>query len=266
LRRRLLLILVAFHPSAEEVSELGSCLEALSPEVGYAVVVNDHRAGEPAELLADGADLFLPLKGNPGYGKAVNRLVAEFRRRHGEALMPDWIGTLNTDLTWSAGTFETMIHWLEEHGDVVMAVPGIRDVAGKPQQLCKRDPTVLGLLSRRFLPDALKPACLRRYDRYYVMGEHDLSQVFEVPYLSGCCMIIRRQAFAAVGGFDERYFLYLEDADITRRLSALGRCVHLPVAWVCHQWGRGSHRSLRLTLVNLHSAWIYFTTWGWRFW
>jgi GT2 family glycosyltransferase len=266
LRRRLILILVAFHPSAAEVAQLRSSLETLSPEVGYAVVVNDHRPGEPADALAHGADMFLPLNGNPGYGRAVNRLLAEFRHRFAPAGMPEWIGTLNTDLTWSAGTFERMIHWLEHHQDVVMAVPLIQDSAGEPQRLCKRHPTVLGLLSRRFLPEGLKPAWLRRYDRQYVMGERDLSEVFDVPYLSGCCMIIRHQAFAAVGGFDERYFLYLEDADITRRLSALGRCVHLPVARVCHEWGRGNHRSLKLTLVNLQSAWIYFTTWGWRWW
>ena len=124
------------------------------------------------------------------------------------------------------------------------------------QKLCKRHPTLLGLCSR-CLPDRFKPAWLKRYDRWYVMADQDYEEVFEVPYLSGCCMLVRSDAFRRVGGFDERYFLYLEDADITRSLAHDGKCVHLPVAAVVHNWGRGNYQNLRLMLVNIISAWRY---------
>lgn len=260
-RLRLLLIVVAFHPDQAEVDHLAACLALLPAHIGYAVVANDHRPGEPVDGLAPGAEMFLPMAVNLGYGRAVNRAVSELRR---QGPMPAWIGALNTDLSWAPGSFETLLGWLESQDQVTLAVPRIVDPFGQAQQLCKQNPTLLGLLSRRFLPEALKPAWLRRYDSRYVMAERDLATVFEVPYLSGCCMLIRTCSFLAVGGFDERYFLYLEDADLTRRLSALGRTVHLPVASMVHAWGRGNHRSWRLTLVNLHSAWIYFTTWGLR--
>lgn len=261
-RLRLLLIVVAFHPGQAEVDHLAACLALLPAHIGYAVVSNDHRPGEPVDRLAHGAEAFLPMAVNLGYGRAVNRAVSELRR---QGTMPAWIGALNTDLSWAPGSFETLLDWLESQDQVTLAVPRIVDPSGKPQQLCKQNPTLLGLLSRRFLPDGFKPAWLRRYDARYVMADRDLATVFEVPYLSGCCMLIRTCSFLAVGGFDERYFLYLEDADLTRRLRALGRTVHLPVASMVHAWGRGNHRSWRLTLVNLHSAWIYFTTWGLRF-
>lgn len=258
--RALLLLLVAFHPSSREVEQLQACLAALPPRIGYAVVVNDHRPGEAVERLAAAADCFLTHPDNPGYGTAVNRLV----RRLGP--LPPWIGVLNTDLTWADGSFETLLAWLQQHPEVSLAVPQILDPAGRPQQLCKRHPTVLGLFSRRFLPQRLKPARLRRYDRWYVMADRDGSQVFDVPYLSGCCMLMRSEAFLKVGGFDERYFLYLEDADLTRSLAREGRCVHLPVAAVVHGWGRGNYRDLRLMLVNLISAWRYFRKWGLALW
>ena len=254
------MLLVAFHPSAGEVQRLQSCLAGLSSRLGYAVVVNDHRPGEVVEHLADAADVFLVNRDNPGYGRAVNRLVERI------GPLPPWIGVLNTDLTWVEGSFEALLDWLQRHPDVSLAVPQILDQDGRPQQLCKRHPTVLGLFSRRFLPDWLKPAWLRRYDRWYVMADQDGSQVLEVPYLSGCCMLMRSEAFLKVGGFDERYFLYLEDADITRSLAREGRCVHLPVAAVVHGWGRGNYRDLRLMLVNLISAWRYFRKWGWALW
>ncbi|MDM7936979.1 MAG: glycosyltransferase family 2 protein [Cyanobium sp. CZS 48M] len=260
-RLRLLLILVAYHPSQAEVERLAECLASLPAEVGYAVVANDHREGEPVDWLAPAATLFLPMASNLGYGRAVNRAVSAWCRR---SRLPEWIGALNTDLSWDPGSFETLLGWLESQPEVTLAVPRITDPAGQPQQLCKQDPTLLGLFSRRFLPDGLKPAWLRRYDSRYVMADRDLDTVFAVPYLSGCCMLIRARAFLDVGGFDERYFLYLEDADLTRRLRALGRTLHLPVATMVHAWGRGNHSSWRLTLVNLHSAWIYFRTWGFR--
>ena len=256
--RQLLLLFVAYHPSQREVEQLQACLAELPPQVGYAVVVNDHHPGEPVEQLAPGADGFLANRDNPGYGRAVNRLVEHL----GE--LPNYIGVLNTDLTWVSGTFAQLLGWLQQHPQVSLAVPQILDEAGSPQKLCKHNPTVLGLFSRRFLPDWLKPAWLKRYDRWYVMADQNYQEVFEAPYLSGCCMVIRSDAFRRVGGFDERYFLYLEDADLTRSLARDGRCVHLPVAGVVHGWGRGNYRNLGLMAVNLASAWSYFRKWGWR--
>ena len=259
-RRQLLLLLVAYHPSPLEVEQLQVCLMELPPEVGYAVVVNDYQPGEPVEQLQAGADCFLTNRDNPGYGRAVNRLVV----RIGE--MPPHIGVLNTDLSWQPGTFEQLLGWLRQHPEVNLAVPQILDEGGRLQKLCKHNPTVLGLLSRRFLPEWLKPNWLKQYDRWYVMEDRNYKDVFDAPYLSGCCMLIRTEAFRRAGGFDERYFLYLEDADLTRSLSRDGRCVHLPVAGVVHGWGRGNYRNLALMLVNMASAWHYFRKWGWSIW
>jgi GT2 family glycosyltransferase len=259
-QRQLLLLFVAFHPSLREVELLQSCLAALPSEVGYAVVVNDHRPGEPVEQLATGADGFLFNRDNPGYGRAVNRLVAHLGQ------LPPYIGVLNTDLSWAPGTFEQLLGWLQEHSEVSLAVPQILDEAGSSQSLCKQNPTVLGLFSRRFLPNWLKPSWLKRYDGWYVMADQNYQATFDAPYLSGCCMLIRSQAFVSIDGFDERYFLYLEDADLTRCLARQGRCLHLPMGAVTHGWGRGNYLNIGLAFVNIISAWQYFRKWGWAIW
>ena len=259
-QRQLLLLFVAYHPSSAQVEQLQQCLQLLPSHIGYAVVANDHRPGEAVDRLAAGADQFLANADNPGYGRAVNRLVASL------AELPPHLGVLNTDLSWQPGTFARLLAWLQAHPEVSLAVPQILDETGAPQQLCKHHPTVLALFSRRFLPDRCKPRWLKRYDRAYVMAGQAYDQVFDVPYLSGCCMLMRSDAFCRSGGFDERYFLYLEDADLSRSLALEGRCVHLPLAGVVHGWGRGNYRSLRLMAVNLISAWHYFRKWGWALW
>lgn len=262
--RKLLLILIAYHPNEEEVDQLQRCLAQLPPHIGYAVVANAHRPGEPADQLFEDADFFLANIDNPGYGRSVNRIFRLLLDRPGG--LPSYVGILNTDLSWIDGTFSRLLAWLEVHPQVSLAVPQIVDPSGQVQHLCKRNPTLLGLFSRRFLPPWCKPRWLQRYDLWYVMADHDYQQVFPATYLSGCCMLVRTADFLRVGGFDESYFLYLEDADLTRLLSSHGACVHLPIAQLVHGWGRGNYRNFYLMVVNLISACHYFRKWGWVLW
>ncbi len=257
----LLLVVVAYHPKPAEVQTLASCLAAFGSKILVAVIANDHQPGEPVDLLLPQVNLFLPSRRNLGYARAFHAALAAYAA---QAPLPAWVAVLNTDLSWQPGSFERMLDWLHHEPDVVLAVPKIVDPRGEVQRLCKRDPTLLSLASRRFIPQWLKTRWLRRYDSYHQMEGQCLDQIFDVPYLSGCCMLIKRAALDLSGGFDQRFFLYLEDADISRTLRRFGRCVHLPLATITHAWGRGSHRSIWLTLVNLHSAWIYFCKWGWR--
>jgi len=180
--------------------------------------------------------------------------------------LPRYIAVLNTDLYWNPGTFSVILNWITNHPEVCLAVPQICDLNGAPQYLCKRNPTFLALLSRRLIPEKIKPQWLKRYDRWYIMFDHDYTQIIDSTYLSGCCMIIRSDSFLEVRGFDERYFLYLEDADLTRSLSLIGRCTYLPIASVFHAWGRGNYQSFRLLFVNIISAYHYFTKWGFALW
>jgi GT2 family glycosyltransferase len=261
-QHQLLLCFVSFHTSAREVEQLQGCLHHLPDHIGYAVVVNDYRPPEPIERLREKAVVFLTNNDNCGYGRAINRLARKLEERCGA--LPDYLGILNTDLTWRNGTFEQLLDWMAKHQDVSLAVPQILDRHGEVQRLCKQNPTILGLFSRRFIPESLKPTWLKRYDAWYEMADQDYWSIFDVPYLSGCCMIAKSKHFKAIDGFDEHFFLYLEDADLTRSMGKKGRSVHLPIAEIQHNWGRGNHRSLRLTMVNIHSAWVYFTKWGWK--
>ena len=256
LNRKLVLIFVAYHPSLRECKKLTSCLSNLDESIGYALVINDSLPSEPIDNLVANADFVIKNTKNLGYGAAVNQVVRNYHE------LPEFIGIMNTDLYWSSNTFESIIEWMNDNGDVVLLVPQILSEQGKVQKLCKRNPTILALLSRRFIPNNIKPAWLKKYDSWYAMNDINYFEVNEVEYLSGCCMVIRKEAFIKAGGFDENFFLYLEDADLTRLLSRFGRCVHFPLVSVVHNWGRGNYKSFRLLLVNLHSAFVYFRKWG----
>jgi len=256
------LLIIAYRPSQLEVEALFACIQKLSPFIRYSIALNAAILEIESLLtpLFENAFIVQRNTDNIGYGRAANNLFLAINQP------APWVAVLNTDLYWQPGSFETMLRWLSANADVVAAVPQILSPSGQVERLTKRDPSFIALCSRRFFSEWLKPAWLRRLDARFTMNDQNLHTIYEVPYLSGCCLFVRSNAYAAVGGFDPAYFLYLEDADLTRRLRPLGRCLHLPIAAVTHGWGRGSHRSLWLTLVNFWSAFIYFRRWGFRLW
>ena len=224
---------------------------------------NDHHPGEAVEALRPGAAMSLVQRANPGYGRGFNQLWERWCAEYG---VPPLVAVLNTDLSWETGCFEQLAEWLEQQPEVTAAAPELRFPDGRRQFLCKRNPTLLALISRRFIPRQLKPKRLIHYDRWYTMHDQPYSRVFPSPYLSGGGLWMRGWAVQAVGGFAHRFVLYFEDADITRRLGGLGTTVNLPIATITHPWGRGSYRSGCLILVNLQSAWLYFHKWGLQWW
>ena len=257
---KLLLLIVAYHPSESEVNTLSASLDNLPEHIAYAVIANDFRHGECIEKLANNAYMFLRNGQNIGYGRAINLLFKKL------PTVPEYIGILNSDLSWNSGTFSRIINFMESNTDVSLLTPKIISPSGNTQYLCKQHPTILGMVSRRFIPNLIKPRWLCLYDRWYTMSHQDYESIFDVPYLSGCCMVARSTSFILSGGFDESFFLYLEDADLTRSLSLTGRCIHYPFESVIHQWGRGNYKNFFLMLVNLYSAYIYFKKWGLRLW
>lgn len=254
------LAFIAFHPPVDEVMRLKECLDALPDFIQYGVFVNDYRGAEPIDIISTDATIYLTDCSNLGYGKAANKLFNSL------VTLPEYFCVLNTDVRWDEGSITSALDWLDKLPGISAAVPIILSDDGEMQLLCKRNPTVLALFSRRFVHDSIKPRWLRRYDSWYVMRDMDYSKVFCSEYLSGCCMFIRYQAYKNVGGFDEGFFLYLEDADITRRLASQGMTCHMPVAHIYHSWGKGSYVNLRLLAISIMSSIRYFCKWGLRFW
>jgi len=85
----------------------------------------------------------------------------------------------------------------------------------------------------------------------------------EPTFISGCFMLFRSSILQQLDGFDERFFLYLEDADLSRRAQTLARNRYYPANHVIHVHERGAHKSLKLLGYFGASVWRYFNKWGW---
>lgn len=174
---------------------------------------------------------------------------------------------LNPDVIIHAGCIETLISEMEQQRDIVLVAPKILDENGALQYLNKRDPTVLDLVLRRLPQKYMRWAPLaEKRMAHYMMMDVGYNNACDVPFVSGCFMLFRRAALDALHGFDERFFMYFEDADISRRARTIGRVQFFPQAVITHKWQGGSRTSCRLTLAIVKSAFQYFQKWGWRWW
>jgi GT2 family glycosyltransferase len=132
---------------------------------------------------------------------------------------------------------------------------------GRLQYLCKLLPTPKTLIVRRFL--ASLKSTLQRENFRYELQSSGYDKILDVPFLSGCFMFLRTEALRKVGLFDERFFLYTEDADLTRRIHRHYRTVFFPEATIYHHHARGSYKTPWLLWCNILSAIRYFNKWGW---
>jgi GT2 family glycosyltransferase len=97
----------------------------------------------------------------------------------------------------------------------------------------------------------------------FELCDMDMSKVLSVPYLSGCFMLLRKKAIQEVGFFDERFFMYFEDLDLTRRIHERYDTLYYPYATIVHRHEMGSYKSVRLLLYGIQSGIMYFNKWGW---
>ena len=195
---------------------------------------------------------------NRGYGYGHNRIAERYPKA-------SYYLICNPDLYMQDCLVRSFRRYFEKHPQIGLLTPQVFYPTGKRQYMCRKNPKVIDLFSRYFLCWRRKGWAARRR-RMHEMRGCDYRKSFEVEHATGCCMMVRGNVFRLIGGFDEGYFLYFEDADITRRINAVSRAVYYPESAVTHLWTRGSYHSLRLALVAVRSAIRYFHKWGWELW
>lgn len=191
---------------------------------------------------------------NAGYGAAHN-----IGLRQAVADGADLHLVVNSDIRFQADDLMQMAAYMQDHPDTGLLMPRVVYPDGRLQYLCKLLPTPLDLLKRRFLP----ARWTRRSTERYELRRSGYDQPMNVPYLSGCFMLLRTEALRQTGLFDERFFLYPEDIDLTRRLHRHWRTLYWPGCTIVHDHRRGSYRSLRLLWVHATNMCRYFNKYGW---
>ncbi|MBO8217690.1 glycosyltransferase family 2 protein [Prochlorococcus marinus] len=204
--------------------------------------------------------IYVHNKSNYGYAKGhnISRDYLKYLKYH-LIINPDIIFAKQT----SENVLSRLISFMEKDTDVHMIQPLICDEGSeKIQYLCKRNPT----LFIQFLRGFSNPKILnffKKYNHWYEMRESAYkNKPVESTYLSGSFMLCRRKYLDINNWMDSRYFMYLEDADLTRSFNKFGKCIHYPLVKVEHLWEKGSKKYLFLKIHAIRSFIFYSLKWG----
>ena len=193
---------------------------------------------------------------NIGYGRAHN---IELRKSAYE--QTEFHLVMNSDIRVKAEDIDAMHDFMLSHPEVGLLMPKVLNPDGTQQYLAKRLPTPLDVFGRRFLPTRL----MARRNERYELRDLDLMRPINAPYLSGCFMFLRTQAAVEAGLFDERYFMYPEDIDLTRTIHRQYLTLYYPAWTIVHAHARDSYKNKHMLRIHIQNMCRYFNKWGWFF-
>jgi len=194
---------------------------------------------------------------NLGFGKAHNIAFEEAYK-----LNSFYHVLLYPDIFFDSEILEVLLDKSQKDQSIGLLSPKVIYPNGNTQYLCKLIPNPIDLIIRRFIPiKSIK----NRLDNKYELRFFNYNEEAYIPVLSGCFMFIKTEVLKEIGGFDERYFMYLEDVDLTRRIGEISKVVFYPKVKVVHAYEKGSYKNRKLLLYHISSAVKYFNKWGWVF-
>lgn len=216
------------------------------------------RAHPDARLLRTGANL--------GYGGAINFAVAVLRGEASEvdgaasaqagAVDEEFLLISNPDVVFDPGAIDVLLDAARRHPGGGAFGPLIRDPDGTVYPSARQIPRIRFGIGHALLGTVWRS---NPWTRAYQQAQTEVVER-DAGWLSGACLLVRRAAFDAVGGFDDRYFMYMEDVDFGDRLAHAGwRNVYVPTARITHAKGHAAGRVPELMLPAHHeSAYRFF--------
>lgn len=248
---RLNVSVVLYRNSFEEVETVVKTLRK-SPIVNDILLIdNSPEADSRYQILPV---FYTHYATNLGYGRGHNEA---FYRTFSQNV--PYHLAINADVAFHPEDLARLVEEMDRDATIGALMPKVYYPNGKLQHLCRLLPTPLDLFGRRFLPACWMSKRVSRLELRHTNYDREMP----IPHISGCFMLLRADALRNVGLFDPRYFLYMEDVDLSRRIHQKYRTLFYPSVTIVHQHERGSYKTWHLLGVHVMSAIRYFNKWGW---
>lgn len=194
---------------------------------------------------------YIDLKENVGFGKGHNAVI--------NYLNSDYHAIVNPDIIFDSDAFSPILNYMDADNSIGMVIPKIVDEDGNLQHVYRKELTIFDMFNRMFLNSFFESR-----DNNHTLQYMDYSKPFCVPFGQGSFLVIRTELFKKLKGFDENYFMYVEDADLCKRVNQISTLMFYPDAKVIHKWEKGSHKSRKLLSYHIKSTIYYFKKWGFK--
>lgn len=194
---------------------------------------------------------------NPGFGTSHNIAI-----KKAIAIKSEYHIILNPDIFFENNVINELVLFARENEKIGLLMPKVLYPNGDLQYLCRLLPSPFELFFRRFFSNL---NFVKKMNNTSILEFTGYNKIMNVPYLSGCFMFCKTDVFEKVGGFDERFFMYMEDVDLSRRIHNHYLTVFYPKVQIYHNFEKGSFKNKKLLKYHITSAIKYFNKWGWFF-
>lgn len=246
--------LVLFNSPEEQIKRILCCIE--DSIIDKVFVIDNSTVKNAEELCKTFSKVEYIGHDNTGYGDSHN-----IGMRKALEMKSDYHLVLNPDIYFGPEAIQELYNYMEKNLDVAQIMPKITYPNGEIQYLCKLIPTPFDLIIKRFVPGKIKEKSNYKFQLKFT----GYNKIMEVPYLSGCFMFFRTSVFETVGFFDERFFMYPEDIDITRRMNEKYKTIFFPNVTVIHDHAAASYHNKKMLKIHIINMIKYFNKWGWFF-
>ena len=237
--------------------ELRRCVCSLRASVGRITVVDNSPTDELRGLCSELAIDYVYTGRNLGYGAAHNLAMRQSLDSPGV----DYHLVINSDVWFGPEVIPAIVEHMDAWPEIGQLIPRTVYPDGRLQHVVRLLPTPFDLIGRRFLPKAWT----RRSQERFLLEFLDHASEANVPYHQGSFMFLRTEALKRVGLFDERFFMYPEDIDLTRRVHREFRTVYWPEVTIVNAHSAASYKSARMLRIHMVNMVRYFCKWGWIF-
>ncbi len=240
-----------------DIEELRTCLDCLKNDIVKTIFVIDNANEDRIRNFCGNYKkaIYIANK-NTGYGAAHNIAIKKSITENA-----DYHLVLNSDVSFSPSILNTLVDYMDKNADIAQIQPNIVSADGAPQYTCRLLPTPKDLFFRRFLPKSW----IKKNDERYLLKFFDHKKIVNIPYHQGSFMLFRTKCFEEIGLFDERFFMYPEDIDITRRMHKKYKTIFFPTVSVTHNHRAASYKNFRMMMIHAINIARYFNKWGWLF-
>lgn len=243
--------IVLYHHNYNDIQKTLDSL--LSCQYTKKVILVDNGGSSWASELNNDKVAYIQSPKNGGFGYGHNLAIDQY------AKACEFFLICNPDVYFAGKQLDKLIEIAKNREEGLFS-PKILYPNGNNQYGQRLLPTPLNLFARRFLSSYAD-----KLDERYLLKNKTFNEPAFVPVCSGCFMLFRSSALLDLGGFDDRYFMYLEDFDLSRRCAVkFGNCF-VPNVFIYHEHGQGSYHNKKLLKYHIQSAIYYFNKWGWWF-
>jgi GT2 family glycosyltransferase len=248
--------IVAYKTPKEELLKVSTCF--LNSKLAGKLYVVDNSPIDTLRGFCDDARVeYIHNPSNPGFGAAHN-IAIDLATKAGS----NYHFVINPDIYFDGDVITPMVNYMEANKEIGMMMPRVLYPDGSIQYLPKLLPSPFWIFKRKF---KFLAGSYKKFIGKYELRDIDPQLIYNSPILSGCFSMLRLDVIKELGSFDDRYFMYFEDFDLSRRVHQKYKTIYYPLVSVYHGYEREANKSIKLFKIFIQSMILYFNKWGWAF-